>query len=198
MADVEGPALERAFFRVPVRLSARLRPLGPDEIERVRELVRSAPGVWAPSEATALEALASRPAPSAERLLARTVLEVAEQVSELRRLLLERSGPMSAATIVELSGGGGQLAARTPLEPGQRFELRIEAGGPGGPPALRAVGEVVRLLDPSALSCAFRFDSIHRDDQDRLVAWLYRVQREAARRGREPGDKGFSPGRATP
>lgn len=198
MSDVEGPGLERAFFRVAVRLPARLRPLGADEIERLRDAVRTAPWVWAPSEAAALEGLASRPAASAERLLARAVLEVAEQVSALRGFLLEQGGPMSAATIVELSGGGGQLVARTPLEPGQRFELRIEPGGRGGPPAVRAVGEVVRLLDATAFFCAFRFDSIHSDDQDRLVAWLYAVQREAVRRGREPAGVGSLPGRRMP
>ncbi len=198
MAGVEDPALERAFFRVAVHVPARLRPLAPEEVERVREAVRRAPALWAPSEVPVLEGLASRPAPSAERTLARAVLELAEQVSALRGLLLEQGGPMGAATIVELSGGGGQLAARVRLDPGQHFELRIESGGPGGPAPLRAVGEVVRLLDPSGLHCAFRFDAIHPDDQDRLVAWLYDVQREAFRRAGGVSSAGSSPQRGTP
>jgi hypothetical protein len=186
MAGVERPA--REFFRVSVRVPARLRLLAAEESEQVREEIRRAPTIWSLSEASSIEAIASRPAPSAERALAGAVLELAGQVSLLRARSFEPGGPMVVATVVELSGGGGQLEAASPLERGQRFELWIEPNPLAAPP-LRAVAEVVRHLDSTGQHVAFRFDGIHPQDQDRLVAWLYGVQREALRPARGRSDR---------
>lgn len=174
------PRNDREYARIPVRLGARFRLLEPDEASEVSKEILTAPTVWAPSGEAEIRNLASSAKAGPQGLLAAAILEIAEQLVVLRAAVLDQGGPMQAATLGELSGGGGQLTTELLLAQETKVDLRLDDPGSDAPP-LRAVAEIVHRYGPPSGRYGFRFAAIHPSDRDRLIRYLYQLQRRALR-----------------
>ena len=170
----------RKLARVAVDLKARFRVLDPTEHDAVRRRLMNAPSVWAPSDEASLLSLAASGASGTEALLARGLLDVCDQVRRLSYRVLASVGPMEAGQVVQVSGSGCQMSTRILLRPSTCLELQIEDDDDGVPP-VRVVAEVVHAEGPAGGRYGLRFNSIHPTDQERLIRYLYRMQRRTLR-----------------
>ncbi len=172
--------VRREFARIPVQLRVRFRIVEDTEAGALSEEIVERPSVWAPAGEAALRDIASGTTSGKDGLLSQAILELASQVVRLQALVLDGAGPMQAGLVVQLSGGGGQLAAELPLRVGARIELRFADEETGAPP-VRAIAEIVHEHADAPARYGFRFSAIHPQDQDRLIRFLYRIQRQQLR-----------------
>jgi hypothetical protein len=182
------PGEEREFARIQVGLGVGVQPLDPQRAERLRADILSHPSVWAPTDASALRDLAATGGSGHEAVLAQSILELATQLVRLRNRMSRGDGPVCRATLVQLSGGGGQLEGDLPLDAGDLFELRFDDDDHNGMPPLTALGRVIHRTEPQA-GVGFCFESIHARDQELLIRAIYMLQRRALREsGRTDGE----------
>ncbi|HEU4400471.1 MAG TPA: PilZ domain-containing protein [Candidatus Polarisedimenticolia bacterium] len=183
----ENPDLasKRDFARVDVHLKARFLVLERPVYALLRDQIHRSPSIWGPEEEESLRELASTALSSPNGLLARAILDLANQIARMRARLEERDGPMQVAELLNLSGSGGLLdTGGVMLATGALLDLRIEDDASSLPP-LRVLAEVVRQDRPQAGQYGLRFVAIHRQDQERLIRYIYDLQRQALR-----GDQG--------
>lgn len=179
------PDEEREFARIQVRLGVGVQPLDSERAERLRAEISSHPSVWAPTDATALRDLAVTGGSGHEAVLAQSILELAAQLVRLRNRLSHGDGPVCRATVVQISGGGGQLEGELPLDSGDLFELRFDDDDDYGIPPLLTLGRVIHRTSPEA-GVGFCFESIHPRDQELLIRAIYTLQRRALRESGRP------------
>ncbi len=170
----------REFARIDVELHARFRSVSGDEIRDLEQQLALRPSVWAPTDESRLRDLASSTAAGTDGILAQALLDVAAEIVLLRSRVLDLGGPMDTGTITQLSGGGGQLVASALLDLGQDLELRLDDYEQGLPP-IRALVKVVHRRGEVPDAYGFRFEVIHARDQDRLIRFIYQLQRQAIR-----------------
>lgn len=164
----------REYARVAVSVPVRWQALDEEDAREVRESLMEAPTVWAPTDEPRLREIAARREEPAASVLARAVLELAEEVARHRRSLADGSGPMKAGTLVELSGGGGALDLAPVPECGRLIDLRLDDA-----PGVRVLAEIVG--PPRESRIGFRFVAVHPQDHDRIIRYVYRIQRESLR-----------------
>jgi hypothetical protein len=174
------PRRQREFARVTVNLRARYHKLNPSRVEEVREKILRQPSVWATTVESTLRDMATSGSGGAEGALSRAILELSEQVVHLRSLVGEFGGPMNSVVISELSGGGGALIPDTAPEKGAILDIRIHDCEEAAPP-IHFLAEVVHCKEDDPVRCGFKFTGIHPQDQDRLIRYIYKVQRKALR-----------------
>lgn len=173
---------KREFARVEVAFDALVQPLDAERANNVREIIRSRPSVWTPANESTLRDIANSGSVGPESLLAQAVLELSEQIVQLRSRVLEADAPVKAATIQQISGGGGQLECGMALTKGDRLEVLFQDGEDGIPP-IRALIEIVHN-STKAQGAGFRYDAIHPHDEKILMRMIYQLQRQALRRQR--------------
>ena len=178
--SIPEPNEEREFARIDVSLNARFQVLEPDSASRLLELLERKPSVWAPSQESALRNLAISGTSDREAILAQAVLDLAGQVVTLRSRLIDATGPMQSGTILELSGGGGRLSTEPLLDLDTLLELRLPSDEDGCPP-VRALVRIVHRDPKPPGSYGLKFEGIHPQDQDRIIRYIYQVQRSALR-----------------
>jgi hypothetical protein len=171
---------EREWARVQVKVRARFKVIDEQEAARLEREILARPSVWAPSGEAGLRELAGSAAGGPSPMLAQALLEISRQVVRLQARLGDSEGPMEPAEVGELSGGGGQLATPLLLHRGDRLELWFEDDDDDAPP-VRARASVVHEGGPSPGRFGFHFDAIHPADRDRLIRFIYQVQRRALR-----------------
>jgi c-di-GMP-binding flagellar brake protein YcgR len=88
---------------------------------------------------------------------------------------------MEPGTLVELSGGGARLESHLLMERGTRLQLRLEDDESGNPP-VQVVAQVVHAEGSAPGRFGVKFETIHPTDQERLIRFIYRLQRRALRR----------------
>jgi hypothetical protein len=183
MSERHSPAAgeQREFARIDVSFRATLRPLDAERAAELGEQILGRPSVWAPANEPTLRELATGGAVDAPAVLAQAVLELCEQVVHLRGRLAEPAGAAGKrATLLQLSGGGGLFVCDLALEEDDLFELRLDDGEA---PPIQALGRVIHRGGPPGAR-GFRFEAIHPRDHELLMRVIYRVQRQALRRGR--------------
>lgn len=129
---------------------------------------------------------------TAEGELAEEVRRQLERISEQLNLIMEvlrdrrvlrmlRSTP----AVVEISGAGLRFRLAERVRPGQLLALSLLL--PLGVPVLvRAIGRVVRVeATPDGQEVAVEFTRIREEDRERLVRYVFELEREALRRRRE-------------
>lgn len=169
---------DREFARIDVEIAVTIRPLDEDELERSRARLGTRPSVWGPSDEGTLRDLVNRNAGDHETVLARALLEITGQVVKLRSCLVEAPEGAVEGRLIQLSGGGGRVECRLGLDLDDHFEIRFVDDDNDIPP-LRAVCTVVHR---DQTSVGFRFEVLHRRDEDLLVRTIYGLQRRALRR----------------
>ncbi len=170
----------REFARIDVSLCTRFRCLDEAEAEALTETLLARPSVWAPANESRLRDLASSTAAGTEGVLAQALLDLAGEIVQLRSRVLDAGGPMPSGTIVQISGGGGQLASPIDLDLHQLLELRFDDPAQCLPP-IRALARIVHRRVTEVDAYGFRFEAIHPQDQDRLIRYIYQLQRQAIR-----------------
>lgn len=173
---------KREFARVEVGFSALVQPVDPARAEQLRDIIRSRPSVWAPTNESSLRDLAHTGSVGPESMLAQAVLELSAQIVRLRSRVLESEAPVLAATIQQISGGGGQLECDMALSKGDRLEVMFQDSDDGIPP-IRALIEIVHN-STKAVGVGFRYDVIHPHDEKLLMRMIYQLQRQALRHQR--------------
>jgi c-di-GMP-binding flagellar brake protein YcgR len=88
---------------------------------------------------------------------------------------------MEPARIVQLSGSGCRISSPLMLDLGTRLEVQVEDDDSGAPP-VRLVGKIVHAAGPPEGRYGLRFDGIHPADQERLIRYVYQVQRKELRK----------------
>jgi hypothetical protein len=171
---------EREWARVQVKVRARFKVIDEQEAARLEREILARPSVWGPSGEAGLRELAGSAAAGPSPLLAQALLEISRQVVRLQARFGDSGGPMETAEVGELSGGGGNLATPLLLRRGDRLELRFEDDDDDAPP-VRALASVVHEGGPPPGRYGFHFDAIHSADRDRLIRFIYQVQRRALR-----------------
>lgn len=173
---------EREFARFAVRLRARFRVVENDEeLETLSERLLETPSVWAPEGESELWKLADSPGSGPDGLLARAILDIARQVERLNGRLMDDAGPMSVGSVVQLSGGGIRFSTSTLLKAGDRVDLRLMDDESEAPP-IRILGEVVHVEGTPPAHYGLAFKTIHPVDRERLMRYIYHVQRRELRR----------------
>jgi hypothetical protein len=175
------PSNDREFARIPVRIPARFKILSAEEIETLRETILDAPSVWALDGESTLRNLAASTQAGAEGILARAMLELSTQMARLTYRVLHSGGPMEPATLVQLSGGGARIECHPLLERGTRLQLRLEDHESGNPP-VQVLAQVVHAEGSSPGRYGIKFETVHPADQERLIRFIYRLQRKELRR----------------
>lgn len=179
MSEID-PRTQREFARIRVSLRARYQAVNPSRAEEIRDVILQQPSVWAPSVESALRDMATSGAAGSEGVLSRAILELADQVVHLKSLLGESGGPMRPVEVSELSGGGGALILDAVPEQGALMDVRLHDVAEQ-PPPVRFLAEVVHIQKDNPLRCGIKFVAIHPQDQDRLIRYVYQVQRRALR-----------------
>lgn len=175
----------REFARLDARLEARLREIGPEEAAALETRLGESPTVWALENETVLENMAAGVRSGNDAVLAESILELAKRLGQFRNRESDPGGPMGVATVIQLSGGGALLETHHLLSVGARVELRLIDDGSGVPP-LQILAEVVHATDETPPTAGLRFEAVHPLDRERLVRFLYLLQRRELRRAHAP------------
>jgi hypothetical protein len=171
----------REFARIPVRIAARLKILEPSEAEELRRELLENPSVWSPPGEPALRELASGSRSDETALLSQAILDLCERLQVLDHRVAGAARPMEAVRLVQLSGSGAQLHSRRRIAPGTLLELQLDDDGSGVPP-LRILAEVVHARGEGGSVYGVRFAAIHPIDSERLIRYVYRIQRQTLRK----------------
>lgn len=170
---------KREHFRVKLSIPIYYRPVGADEIEGVRELIRS--GRRGGGRGASPAWFSSREADAA-------ILQMLQEISRKLDLIMERLGLETEAfglfkrgRMIDLSGSGVRFSGDR-MERGEVLELSFDL--PSSPPrSISALAEVVNVklnaLSPSKAELGCRFTEINEDDRRAIIAFC-----ESARRGK--------------
>lgn len=173
---------QREFGRFAVQLQARFRVIeAADEIEALAEKVRAATEIWSPEGESELRKLADGPLSGSEGALARAILSLGRQVERLTHRLMDDGGPMEVGNIVELSGGGALFVTGAVLDPGSVLDFRV-VDDEGDAPPMRVLARVVHISGPPPRQYGLRFEEIHPVDRERLIRYVYQIQRRELRK----------------
>ena len=179
----QAPDLDskRDLIRVNVHLRARFLALEPAAGALLRDDIHRNPSIVDHEKEESLRELAAAALANPNGVMARAILDLANQIARLRVRLSDHDGPMLAAELLNLSGGGCLLdTGSVSLASGTLLDLRIEDDISSLPP-LRVLAEVVRADGPERGRYGVRFAAIHRQDQERLVRYVYDLQRQVLR-----------------
>ncbi|RKY03421.1 hypothetical protein DRP77_06125 [Candidatus Poribacteria bacterium] len=178
---------KREHFRVKLSIPIYYRPVGVDEIEGLRELIRS--GRWAGrgGPGTSPVWLSSREVDVAVLQMLREINRKLDLIME--HLGLEASGLFKRGKMIDLSGSGVRFSGDR-MEKGEVLELSFDL--PSTPPrSISALAEVVNVklsaLSPSKAELGCRFTEISEDDREAIIAFC-----ESIKRGRSIPPIGFS------
>lgn len=169
---------EREFARIAVAFQASILPVDED-LDARRELILRAPSVWSPSNENALREMVAGDSGEANSRLAQAILDLSAQLVRLQTRMEAGGRAMTDVRVIEISGGGGQIEAPLPLQVGDRLEMRFDTTDEAVPP-IRALIEILHTKGEGQ-AFGFRFDALHPADQDRLIRWIYQLQRVALR-----------------
>lgn len=170
-------ANSREFVRVIVKIPVHFRAVTREETETLEREFLSRPAGWGLNEEGALRDLAISPSGGSEGILARAILEITAQVGRLTGETEASDGPRQVGELVDLSGGGGLLQTETTLASGDFLDIRFTYEDKA--PPLRALVEILLQRTTHSEGYAFRFHTIHRLDQERLIRHVYDIQRQA-------------------
>ncbi|ANM30512.1 hypothetical protein ABI59_14420 [Acidobacteria bacterium Mor1] len=173
---------QREYARIDVQLWAKVDLLTPAKANELTERIMKRPSVWAPREESALREI-TLTGSGVEAILAGSLLEVSEQIVHIRTAL-QAQGPSSPATLLQLSGGGGLLSTELMPELDSEIDLQLDAPEQGAPP-IRCIARIVHRDPPDVYG--FAFAAIHPRDQERLIRYLYTLQRRSIREHRREG-----------
>jgi hypothetical protein len=171
---------ERQHARIEVRLRARFTVLDRNEAEILEERILEAPSVWSPEGENELTKMADSGQSGPEGLLARAILDLSHQIGRLSHHLLTAIGPAEMGTISQISGGGAQFSTQYLLEEGSLLDIRLVDDELEAPP-VRAIAEVVHVRGAPPSRYGIAFKTIHPVDNERLIRYIYQVQRRQLR-----------------
>ena len=174
---------EREFARLEAHLQARFRVIESEtELATLVADVLKAPSVWGAEGESELRHLADSPQSGAPGLLARALLDVARQVQRMSGRLLDEGGPMNVGTVDQISGGGVRFATSALLKRGSLLLLRLMDDRLEAPP-VRVIAEVAHAGGPAPARYGLAFTTIHPADRNRLIRYVYQLQRRELRHG---------------
>lgn len=173
------PNEQREFARVDCRIPARYGIVDPAHEDRTRAEILERASVWSPANEGTLRELASS-GHGHEAQLAAALLDACAQIVTLRARIGQGGGPMQAAEIRQISGGGGKMSTSLLLEAGAVLDLRLDPADDA--PPIRTLVEIVHVDGSAEAPYGFRFAEIHAGDRERLIRFVYLLQRRALRR----------------
>ena len=175
------PSNEREYARIDVDLPVRFKILEAEEAAALQEILEEKATVWAPSHEKVLLDMATAGTSDREAMLAQAVLDLSEQIVKLRSHLVNSAGPMQSGAVQELSGGGGRLATKLLLEQDTLLDLSLLSGDEDCPP-IRIIARIVHRNSSPPSDYGFKFEVINPQDHDRIIRYIYQIQRRALRK----------------
>ena len=172
---------QRKYARIEAVVEARVRLVDEEQATEMKRSFGSRPSVWKLRDESTIRSLASQSGVDRQAVLAQAVLELAAQVVRLQAQIQQTDEPMHPATIVQLSGGGGQMSTPLPIKLGDKLEVHFQDDE--RTPPIHALVEIVHARGTPG-GFGFRFEAIHPHDHDRLIRLIYQIQREALREAR--------------
>jgi hypothetical protein len=172
---------ERQHARVKVRLGARFTLLDREQAEELEEQLLEKPSVWTLSSENELMKLADGSQSGDEALLAGAILDLCRQVERLGHRQYEAVGPSEVGTVVQLSGGGMLFSTQYHMKEGDLLDIRLLDETMEAPP-IRALAEIVHQRGAPPNRYGLRFNTIHPLDKERLIRYIYQLQRRELRR----------------
>ena len=116
---------QREFARIPVRWTARVKALDEEQATLLEQELGLRPSVWEPANEVTLRDLVVNAAGTREAVLAQAILDIASELVRLRTRLEPSDPSFCEVDVVELSGGGGRLLTRLPMNVGDLLEIRF-------------------------------------------------------------------------
>lgn len=189
----------RRFLRVETAIPMRFRALRPDEFEEGKGPIRLTPqyvpfGAYnrVPGERELLRELESRTA-GLDPTLLRFLVQVNEKLDRLLGVVVGTGYDpelLRVGVIRNMSGSGLLLATREPLHVGQVLDLEFSI--PGTVQCALTAAGVVRRSDPDIFGAppvetrgehfvGLEFIGLEEDDQDRIIRYTLRRERELRR-----------------
>ena len=171
----------RMYARIESVVEVRVRLVTDEQAEGMKISFAASPSVWKLTDESTIRSLAGQSGGDRSAVLAQAVLELATLVARLQARLQDTGEPMHPATIVQLSGGGGQISTPMPIKLGDKLEVHFRDDD--RTPPIHALVEILHAHGHSG-GFGFRFEAIHPHDHDRLIRLIYQIQREALREDR--------------
>lgn len=186
---------DRSYTRVPVSFPVRFMPVSKEEAERLRRdyaqrssrergetVAPAAPGASQATPGTVSAAILSQ-LERIERKLDRLLSAQAAGGDQ------DKEKGLEAGQCIDLSGSGILFTSKWAMGKGWYLKLVVDIPEPQGFSVV-ALGRVVRVDQEAAgglYVTACQFDSIHEEDREELIAYVFKRHRELAqmRRGQE-------------
>ena len=195
---------DRSYTRVPVSFPVRFMPVSKEEAEQLRKVYVQRPS----RERGETVSLAAPHAPSSQATpgtVSAAILSQLERIERKLDRLLSTQAPggdqgkeksLEEAQCIDLSGSGILFTSKWAMGKGWFLKLVVDAPEPQGFSVV-ALGRVVRVdQEPNSnlYVTACQFDSIHEEDREELIAYIFKRHRELAqmRRGQDE-DEGSGP-----
>ena len=176
-----NPVNEREFARFDVEVRVRFSIVSEESAAEVERKLLDAPSVWNVQGEGELLKLASGAGSGTEGALAGALLDIARQVGRLTHRLLDSSGPMEVGTFTQLAENGARFATHMLLDPGALLDIRMMSDDADVPP-VRLLAEVRHVQGGAPARYGLCFRAIHPRDRERLIRYLYEIQRRELRR----------------
>lgn len=178
---------DRNLARVPVSLPAQFMPISEEEFRSLRDMYISVPT----RNRSEGNGDVSRGQSNAFDTISEALFERMDRIEEKLDMLLISSGmegektktsDMEIAQANDLSGSGVRVLSRMAL--GKGWYLKLSFNLPGAEPYhVMTLSRVIRSGTQNKdgfFESALQFDAICEEDQDRVIAYVFRRQRELA------------------
>lgn len=188
---------DRSYTRVSVSFPLRFMPVSKEEAERLRRLYVERPSRER-SETIALSpSSASQATPGT---VSAAILSQLERIERKLDRLLSTQGPagegekeksFETGQCTDLSGSGLLFTSRWAMGRGWFLKVVVDIPEPQGFSVV-ALGRVVRVdQEPNSplYVTACQFDSIHDEDREELIAYIFKRHREVAQMRRDQGQE---------
>jgi len=183
---------DRSYTRVPVSFPIRFMPVSKEEAEKLRQAYAQRPSRERGETVSLAPPAAAQATPGTVSAAILSQLERIER--KLDRLLNAQSaGPaqdkeksLEEGQCTDLSGSGILFTSRWAMGKGWFLKLVVDVPEPQGFSVV-ALGRVVRVdQEPNGnlYVTACQFDSIHEEDREELIAYIFKRHRELAQRRR--------------
>jgi hypothetical protein len=188
---------DRSYTRVPVSFPVRFMPVSKEEAERLRRDYTQRPSRER-NETVTLSTPHAASSQATPGTVSAAILSQLERIErKLDRLLSvqaaggdqDKEKGLEAGQCIDLSGSGILFTSKWAMGKGWYLKLVVDVPEPQGFSVV-ALGRVVRVDREGAgglYVTACQFDSIHEEDREELIGYVFKRHRELAqlRRGQE-------------